>query len=105
VRELVGHGVGRYLHEKPEVPNYGKRGTGARLRPGMVVAIEPMINQGRKEVRTLDDGWTVMAADELPSGHYEHTVAITETGCDVLSSFDEIEAAEKKNEYLNSTYY
>ncbi len=105
VRELVGHGVGRYLHEKPEVPNYGKKGSGTQLKAGMVIAIEPMINQGKKEVKTLEDGWTIMAADELPSGHYEHMVAITESGCDVLSSFGEIEAAERNNEYLNSTYY
>jgi methionyl aminopeptidase len=105
VRELVGHGVGRALHEKPEVPNYGQRGTGARLKPGMVIAIEPMINRGAKEVETLADGWTVVAADGLPSGHYEHVVAITETGCEVLSSFDAIEAAEQQNEYLDAQYY
>ncbi len=105
VRELVGHGVGKNLHEKPEVPNYGRKGSGALLKPGMVIAIEPMINQGKKEVKTLSDKWTVVAVDDLPSAHYEHTVAITETGCDVLSSFTEIENAERANVNLNSTYY
>lgn len=105
VRELVGHGVGRHLHEKPEVPNYGSRGAGVRLKAGMVIAIEPMINQGDKAVRTLDDGWTVVAADGKPSGHYEHVVAITAAGHDVLSSFGVIEEEERKNANLNSTYY
>ena len=103
VRELVGHGVGRELHEKPEVPNYGKRGSGALLKPGMTIAIEPMINMGTKNVRQLNDGWTVVTKDTKPSAHFEHTVAITNGGADVLSSFDSIEEAIAKNEYLKHT--
>src|SRR5439155_17598949 len=78
VREFVGHGVGRKLHEEPQIPNFGKRGTGPRLRPGMTLAIEPMINMGTASVRLLDDGWTVCTADGMPSAHFEHTVLITE---------------------------
>ena len=102
VRELVGHGVGKYLHEKPEVPNFGKRGSGMVLQNGLVIAIEPMINMGKKNVKTLNDGWTVVATDNLPSAHFEHTIAINEMKADVLSSFEEIEAAEKKN--INLTF-
>jgi methionyl aminopeptidase len=85
VREFVGHGIGRKLHEPPQVPNYGTGGTGPRLRPGMVLAIEPMVNAGRPEVRTLDDGWTAVTADGSLSAHFEHTVAVTETGPMVLT--------------------
>ena len=85
VREFVGHGVGRKLHEEPQVPNYGKRGSGPRLKPGMTLAIEPMINLGGAGVRLLDDGWTVCTADGLPSAHFEHTVAVTETGVEILT--------------------
>jgi methionyl aminopeptidase len=105
VRELVGHGVGRSLHEKPEVPNYGRRGTGPALRPGLVLAIEPMINAGGRAVKTLADGWTVVAADRRPSAHFEHVAAVNETGCDVLSTFAAVEKAERANEYLDATYY
>ena len=85
VRRYVGHGVGHELHEDPEVPNFGKQGRGPRLCEGMVIAIEPMINIGTHEVRELDDGWTVLTADHSLSAHYEHTVAITENGVEVLT--------------------
>jgi methionyl aminopeptidase len=92
VRELVGHGLGRSLHEKPEVPNYGKKGRGLKLKPGLVLAIEPMINLGKKEITQLDDGWTILTKDNLPSAHFEHDVAISRNGLpEVLSSFEEIE--------------
>lgn len=87
VKELVGHGVGTHLHEKPEVPNYGKRGSGTKLEEGMVIAIEPMINAGRAGVRFWDDGWTVSTSDRKPSCHYEHTVAINKGKADILSTF------------------
>jgi methionyl aminopeptidase len=84
VRDFVGHGIGRRLHEPPHVPNYGEPGTGERLRPGMVLALEPMVNAGGPEVEQLDDGWTAVTADGSLSAHFEHTVAITEKGPDVL---------------------
>jgi len=104
VRELVGHGVGRHLHEDPQVPNYGKRGTGAKLREGMVIAIEPMINLGKKEVYHDKDGWTIRTADGKPAAHYEHSIAIKKNAADILSSFTEIELAEKLNPELCSDY-
>jgi len=85
VREFVGHGVGRKLHEEPQIPNYGKRGTGPRLKAGMTLAIEPMINMGIAAVRLLDDGWTVRTADGLPSAHFEHTVLITKDDPEILT--------------------
>ena len=85
VRDFVGHGIGRQLHEDPQVPNFGRPGTGPRLRPGMVLAIEPMVNAGTHEVRVLPDGWTVVTADGKPSVHFEHTVAITQDGPRVLT--------------------
>lgn len=91
VRELVGHGVGRSLHEKPEVPNYGKRGSGMKLEEGMVIAIEPMINLGRAGVKFWNDGWTVSTVDGKPSAHFEHTVAVRKGKADVLSSFDYVD--------------
>ena len=91
VKELVGHGVGVRLHEKPEVPNYGKRGSGIKLEEGMVIAIEPMINGGKAGVKFWDDGWTVSTTDKKPSAHYEHTVAIKKGKADVLSTFSYIE--------------
>ncbi|MDA9808912.1 type I methionyl aminopeptidase [Flavobacteriales bacterium] len=92
VRELVGHGLGRSLHEKPEVPNYGKKGRGHKMKPGLVLAIEPMINLGKKEVKQLKDGWTIETKDRLPSAHFEHDVVIALDGSsEVLSSFEEIE--------------
>jgi methionyl aminopeptidase len=96
VRDLVGHGVGRNLHEKPEVPNYGKRGTGVQLETGMVIAIEPMINLGTKNVIQESDGWTIRTADRMPSAHFEHTVAVKTGKADVLSTFCYIEEELKK---------
>jgi len=96
VKELVGHGVGLRLHEKPEVPNYGKRGSGIKLEEGMVIAIEPMINAGRAGVKFWDDGWTVSTVDKKPSAHYEHTIAVQKGKADILSSFDEIEEVLKE---------
>lgn len=88
VREMVGHGVGRHLHEDPQVPNYGRRGSGVKLKEGMVIAIEPMINLGKKAIVQLEDGWTIKTRDGLPSAHFEHTVAIRKNGAEILSSFD-----------------
>jgi len=85
VREFVGHGIGRQLHEAPQLPNFGKPGRGVKLKPGMVLAIEPMINEGRPEVKVLADGWTAVTCDGTLSAHYEHTVAITEHGPDILT--------------------
>jgi len=80
VRELTGHGIGRQLHEDPDVPNYGRKGHGLRITPGLAIAIEPMINMGRKEIRLLDDEWTIVTIDGKPSSHYENTIAITADG-------------------------
>lgn len=85
VREFVGHGVGRRLHEEPQIPNYGKRGSGPKLKAGMTLAIEPMVNLGRADVRLLEDGWTVRTADGTPSAHFEHTVLITREEPEVLT--------------------
>ncbi len=85
VREFVGHGVGRKLHEEPQIPNYGKRGSGPRVKAGMTLAIEPMVNLGTAAVRLLDDGWTVVTADGLPSAHFEHTVLITKDEPEILT--------------------
>ncbi len=97
VKELVGHGVGAKLHEKPEVPNYGKRGSGAKLEEGMVIAIEPMINAGKAGVKFWKDGWTVSTVDGKASAHYEHTVAVRKGVPDVLSTFSYIEEVLAKN--------
>ncbi len=105
VRELVGHGLGRNLHEDPQVPNYGKRGTGAKLKEGIVIAIEPMINLGTKDVYHDADGWTIRTADNKPSAHYEHDVCVKKGKADILSSFESIEAAEKANPNLDASYY
>ena len=86
VRDFVGHGIGRKLHEDPQIPNYGQAGTGVRLKVGMVLAIEPMINEKSFEVSVLDDGWTVVTCDGGLSAHFEHTVAITENGPEILTS-------------------
>ncbi len=91
VRDLVGHGLGTSLHEKPEVPNYGRRGTGVKLEQGMVICIEPMINLGSRQVTQENDGWTIRTIDHKPSAHFEHAVVITNNGADILSSFNEIE--------------
>lgn len=85
VREFVGHGIGRALHEEPPVPNYGKAGTGPRLKAGMTIAIEPMVNVGGPEVETLEDGWTAVTKDRKLSAHFEHTVAVTEQGAEILT--------------------
>jgi len=95
VRELVGHGVGKMLHEGPEVPNYGKRGKGVKLEEGMVLAIEPMINLGRKNIVQEGDGWTIRTADRKPSAHFEHTVAIRRDKADILTTFEYIEEVIK----------
>ena len=100
VRELVGHGVGKKLHEDPQVPNFGKRGDGKKLKEHCVIAIEPMINLGTREVYTLDDGWTVVTGDGKPSAHYEHTTLVSKGGGIALSSFGPIEAAERANPEL-----
>ena len=91
VRELVGHGLGRDLHEAPEVPNYGRRGNGPRLVDGMVLAIEPMINLGTREVLTDEDGWTIVTKDRSVSAHFEHDIVVRKGQADILSSFVEIE--------------
>jgi methionyl aminopeptidase len=86
VREFVGHGIGRHLHEAPQIPNFGPPGQGPRLKAGMTLAIEPMINAGKPGVRILDDGWTAVTIDGRPSAHFEHTVAITEDGPEILTA-------------------
>lgn len=90
VRELVGHGIGRQLHEPPEMPNYGKRGRGKKFVEGLVVAIEPMINMGTRRIRQLKDGWTILTADSKPSAHFEHNVAIVNGKPELLSTFQYI---------------
>jgi len=104
VRELVGHGLGRSMHEDPQVPNYGRRGTGPVMKEGLVLAIEPMINLGTKDVYTDKDGWTVRTADHKPSVHFEHDVCIKKGKADILSDYSIIEAAEKTNPNLYSDY-
>lgn len=91
VRELIGHGVGKFLHESPDVPNYGKKGQGVLLTEGMVIAIEPMINLGKRHIVQESDGWTIRTLDGKPSAHYEHTVAVRKEKAEILSSFDEID--------------
>jgi methionyl aminopeptidase len=90
---LVGHGIGKNLHEAPEVPNFGKRGSGPKLKEGLVIAIEPMINMGRKNIIHGKDGWTIKTSDGMPSAHFEHTIAIGKGKADILSSFEFIEKA------------
>jgi methionyl aminopeptidase len=85
VREMVGHGVGRAMHEEPQIPNFGRRNTGEKIKPGMTLAIEPMVNLGGYQVRTLSDGWTVVTADGSPSAHFEHTVLTTASGPEILT--------------------
>lgn len=96
VRELVGHGLGKNLHEEPEVPNYGRKGNGVKLVEGMVLAIEPMINMGTKNVKHEKDGWTITTADGKPSAHYEHNVVVRKGKAEVLSSYAEIEEVLKR---------
>ena len=97
VREMVGHGLGRKMHEDPQVPNYGARGRGPLLKPGMVICIEPMINMGTREIVFERDGWTVRTRDRRPSAHFEFAVAITKNGPDVLTDFSVIEKALDNN--------
>lgn len=96
VRELVGHGLGKKMHEAPEVPNFGKRGRGPMIKEGLVIAIEPMINMGTKNVRQLSDGWTIITADKKPSAHFEHDVAVIDGKPEVLSTFKYVEEALEK---------
>ncbi len=105
VRELVGHGLGKTMHEDPNVPNYGRRGTGTKLRENLTIAIEPMINLGTRQVYTDDDGWTVRTADGLPAVHFEHDVCVKKNKALILSDYSLIEAAESKNPNLNTSYY
>ncbi|MDP2420361.1 type I methionyl aminopeptidase [Sediminibacterium sp.] len=105
VRELVGHGLGRSLHEDPQMPNYGKRGSGPKLKENLVLAIEPMINLGSREVFTDEDGWTVRTRDGKPSVHFEHDVCVKRNKALILSDYSIIEAAEKANPNLNTSYY
>ncbi len=91
VREMVGHGVGKNLHESPEIPNYGRRGNGVKLKEGMVIAIEPMINLGKRHIIQEADGWTIRAKDNKVSAHFEHTVAVGKNAADILSSFKFVE--------------
>lgn len=102
VRELVGHGVGASLHESPEVPNFGAKGRGAVLRSGMVLAVEPMINLGKRQVRVLSDQWTIVTKDGKPAAHFEHNVVVREGKHELLSSYTRIEEAIRKN--VNLTY-
>ncbi len=88
VRKFVGHGIGTKLHEDPQIPNFGKPGTGIRLKPGMTLAIEPMVNEGGHDVKILEDGWTAVTEDGALSAHFEHTIAITESGPRILSRLD-----------------
>ncbi|HTN44962.1 MAG TPA: type I methionyl aminopeptidase [Flavipsychrobacter sp.] len=104
VRELVGHGVGKRLHEDPQVPNYGRRGDGKRLKAGMVLAIEPMINLGTHKINSLEDGWTIVTADNKVSVHYEHTTLVGKNSGEALSDFKPIEEAERANPALSVTH-
>jgi methionyl aminopeptidase len=105
VRELVGHGLGRNLHEDPQVPNYGKRGSGPRLKENLVLAIEPMITLGSREIYTDEDGWTVRTRDGKIAVHFEHDVCVKKNKALILSDYSIIEKAEKANQNLNSSYY
>ncbi len=96
VREMIGHGVGRNLHESPEVPNYGRRGNGTMLKSGMTIAIEPMINLGKRQLVFEKDGWTTRTIDRRPSAHFEHSVAVRKGKADILSTFEYIEEVLKK---------
>jgi methionyl aminopeptidase len=105
VRDLVGHGLGRKLHEDPQVPNYGKRGSGTKVLENAVLAIEPMINMGTKDIYYDKDGWTVRTKDGKPAAHYEHDVCVQKGKADILSSFVAVEAAEAANGDLCSGFY
>lgn len=101
VRELVGHGIGKDLHEAPDVSNYGKRGNGIILKEGMILAIEPMVNKGTRQIKTLSDRWTIVSKDGQQSAHYEHTVAIRKNTAEILTDHGVIEAAIKNNKDLS----
>lgn len=98
VRSLTGHGIGKSLHEEPDVPNFGRRGNGLKLQEGLVIAIEPMINMGTKDVHVGDDDWTIYTNDGKLSAHYEHSIAVGKTKADLLSTFDPIEQRSRKRE-------
>lgn len=100
VRELTGHGLGKDLHEDPSVPNYGKRGRGTKIQEGMVLAIEPMINLGKRNVRQLADGWTIVTADGMPSAHFEHDIAVIDGKPEILSTFDYLKEELLKRQLL-----
>jgi methionyl aminopeptidase len=104
IREMVGHGIGRKLHEPPEVPNYGKRGKGPVLHEGLVIAIEPMINMGSREVILKKDGWTLVARDQKPSAHFEHTIVVRKQKAEVLSDHRGIDQAVKNNPHLTQMW-
>ena len=104
VRELVGHGLGKSLHEDPQVPNYGKRGSGPKMKDGLVLAIEPMINLGTRKIYTEEDGWTVRTEDHQPSVHFEHDVCVRKGKAEILSDYSIIEIAEKANPNLFGDY-
>jgi methionyl aminopeptidase len=97
VRELVGHGLGKKLHEEPQVPNYGNRGSGSKMSDGLVICIEPMINLGKKDILQEKDGWTIKTRDGKPSAHFEHAVVVRKGKCEVLSTFDYIESVKNEN--------
>jgi methionyl aminopeptidase len=96
VRELVGHGLGKTLHEDPQVPNYGRRGRGKKILDGLTIAIEPMINMGTEKIDQLDDNWTIVTADRKPSAHFEHNIAVVNGEPVILSTFDYIEEVLSK---------
>ncbi len=100
VRELVGHGLGQKLHEPPEIPNFGKKGKGVKLVEDLVIAIEPMVNLGRKEIGQSPDGWTIITRDRLPSAHFEHSVVVRSNGAELLSDHKIIEESIKNNDFL-----
>jgi len=102
VRDLIGHGVGKNLHESPEVPNFGRRGNGTTLKEGLVIAIEPMINLGTHKVKVLKDGWTIVTQDGKCSAHFEHTVVVRKNKAEILSDHKIIEEAIKFNNNINN---
>ena len=101
VRELVGHGLGKNLHEAPEVPNYGRRGNGMKLKEGMVLAIEPMINLGKRHLKQHEDGWTIVTSDGMPSAHFEHDIVVRKDGAEVLSTHELIEEVLRNKEKVS----
>ncbi len=100
VRELVGHGLGKSIHEEPEVPNFGKRGSGRKIKEGLVIAIEPMVNLGKRDVVQSRDKWTIRTADKKSSAHFETNIAVQKDGPDILTKFDEIDNSVQQNDYL-----